>query len=103
MSDSMNPVLLKVSAQAALLGAVTGNLAAVTVKVDAKAFQMKAFFFSDPTDDEVELISEASTRILADLSWDIMENLEILTLNNFVPGNGGDLVFLRAEAEKTLV
>jgi hypothetical protein len=59
------------SANRALLGAVTPNLRGVTLDYIPELLTLRAYFDIDATDEEKELIDIALTEMIADLYYDI--------------------------------
>lgn len=59
------------SANRALLAAVTPNLRGVTVDYNTELLTLRAYFDIDATDEEKELIDIALTEMVADLHYDI--------------------------------
>ena len=56
------------SAQVALLGMVTPNMQAITIRYKQMPVLVRIFFKEKPTEDEVELLSVITTEIIADFN-----------------------------------
>ena len=61
-------ILLRLSAQHALLGAVTSNLRSFSVEMNGGTVTCQAVFQDAPAAEEIYLIQSASTEIIADFS-----------------------------------
>lgn len=64
----MNRTTLLLSTQRALLGMITPKMRAVTIGYSEIEFILRVYFDSDYSEDDVELLSEITTQIVADNS-----------------------------------
>ena len=89
---------LKNSAQASLLGYVTANLAAVTVSLHAQTIVFSCYFFSEATNQDIEILRCAGTELIANFPGYVIDEV----FRNITDLHRSDLlgcVFLRAEVE----
>jgi hypothetical protein len=56
------------SAQRAMLGAVTTNMQAITIGYKKMPVILRVYFKTQPTEDERELVKEITTEIVADFN-----------------------------------
>ena len=56
------------SAQRAMLGAVTPNMQAITIGYKKMPVILRVYFKTQPTEDECELVKEITTEIVADFN-----------------------------------
>lgn len=96
----INDIYGLISAQSALLGIVTSNLRAVTIKVDNDNKFVKVCFFyeGDISDEEFDNFSCAITEIISDFppNYQLEEHVERLDMPQKIPIDGR-LVYLRKE------
>ena len=73
-------VLLRLSAQRALWGAITPNLRAVSADIRGTVIRWRADFDLPPTEEELELLSVAATEVIADFPapWTIDEEVRVI-------------------------
>lgn len=64
----MERTKILLSTQLALLGMVTPNMQAITIRYKQMPVLVRIFFIEQPTEDEIELLSEITTEIIADYS-----------------------------------
>lgn len=94
-----NEVYAAIAAQRALLGAVTPNLRAVTIKINSQAKRLKVCFFYDNDISEAvfDTASTAITEISADFpDFDLDDHIERVDYPGKISVEGR-LVFLRQE------
>jgi hypothetical protein len=89
---------LLLSAQRALLGAVSANVAAVSIRQSLNAIRLTAHFYGPPDEDDVEAFRVVTTEILADFpdGHDIDLDIHVLHDGPATIDVGELLVFLRA-------
>jgi hypothetical protein len=73
--------LLKWSLQRAMLGNITGNIAAVTAGIVEHCVTVRIFFFEQPSDEDRECGECIVTEIVADLSDEYVVAIDCRTLN----------------------
>lgn len=94
-----NEAYAAISAQRALLGVITPNLRAVTIKIDSQQKVLKVCFFYDKdiSETQFDIASTAITEISADFpDFDLDDCIERLDFPSKVPVEGR-LVFQRKE------
>jgi hypothetical protein len=99
MNDDLS-VLVRLSAQRALLGHVPASLRAVSVDVDVAKVYLRCVFDGEPPEDERELLSIAASELIADFSEPYTIKEEYLyTSQPERMSHLKHLVFLRHELE----
>lgn len=63
----MDRSLILLSTQRALLGAITPNMKAITIGYNKTFFILRVYFASQPTEEELELLTEVTSEIAADI------------------------------------
>lgn len=63
----MNRSLILLSTQRALLGTVTPNMKAITIGYDKTSFILRVYFSSQPSEKEMELLTEITSEIAVDV------------------------------------
>lgn len=63
----MNRSLILLSTQRALLGAITPNMKAITIGYNETSFTLRVYFSSQPSEEEMELLTEITSEIAADI------------------------------------
>jgi hypothetical protein len=89
------------SVQRALLGVVTPNLRAVAVSFSRERVEAR-FIYDSPGDDDVELMQEAETQVMADFdeSVSVAFRMELVTMPApFAVAADEVLVYLRREPD----
>jgi hypothetical protein len=84
-------VLLRLSAQRALLGAIPPPLRAVSAAIDSHVIRWRAVFEREPTEDEAELLSVAATEVIADFPEGYLLEEEFVVMDP--PGQIESLTF----------
>ena len=88
---------LKLSLQRALLGAVTGNLYAVTCGAEEDRVCIHVYFYSQPSEEEVECISVVASEVTSDLSAGFMVDEQCFDATEQQPKMLDFWVFMRKE------
>lgn len=66
--------------QRALLGEVTANLAAVTAGFEGHSIRLVAYFFDQPTEEEIESFECVATEVVTDFDDNYTVQTEVHTL-----------------------
>ncbi len=102
MGHLTDTVMLRLSAQRALLGAIAPNVLAVFVSLETERLSMAAFVDGKLDDDEREAIEIAASEIVADFPAVARLDVEIVQPAIQPIDGPGELVFLRYGANVTL-
>ncbi|WP_226635592.1 hypothetical protein [Brevundimonas poindexterae] len=94
-------ILLRLSAQHALLGAVTPNLRSFSVAKDGELIICQAVFEKAPAAEEVDLIQIAGTLIIADFGDEQLEEKLIVNADRTMPEALTYLIYQRHEPPET--
>lgn len=71
MTEKEISISVRLSCQRALLGAITPNVRLVTIGWDGlKLFKLKAYFASEPSEDEIEDFNVVSTEVISDIPFE---------------------------------
>jgi hypothetical protein len=71
MTEKELSISVRLSCQRALLGAITPNVRLVTIGWDGlKLFKLKAYFASEPGEDEIEDFNVVSTEVISDIPFE---------------------------------
>src|SRR3569833_3025210 len=95
MADE-HPAHLRLSVQRALIGEVPANLAALSAKLHANTIKISAYYFTPPSEEDIESISEVSTEVIADYPLEYTVEEEIGDISEIDKNQYWD--FLRKEA-----
>ncbi len=93
-------ILLRLSAQNALLGAVTPNLRSFSVDLSAGTITCQAVFETEPTDEERELIQIATTEILASFHDEMLDERFFVSAGKVAPKNLTHTIYQRHEPQE---
>jgi hypothetical protein len=92
-------ILLRLSAQRALLGAVTPNLRSFSVEMIGGTVTCQAVFEDAPAADEIDLIQSSSTEIIADFVDAEIEERFIVCVDQAMPKALTYLIYQRHEPQ----
>ena len=70
-----------ISVQRALLGNLTNNMNAITISYNNSSFILKVYFEKEPSEDEIESLSEITSEVAADFP-NINKIQELYLVNN---------------------
>ncbi|WP_313101821.1 hypothetical protein [Brevundimonas sp.] len=93
-------ILWRLSAQNALLGAVTPNLRSFSVDLSAGTITCQAVFETEPTDEERELIQIATTEILASFHDEMLDERFFVSAGKVAPKNLTHTIYQRHEPQE---
>jgi hypothetical protein len=92
-------VRLKLSVQRALLGHVTGQMAAVLAQIsDTQRIVLEFFFFGEVHEGDRQIAEEITAEVIADFSEDYSIQTECERLTDMGERAASQFMFLRAEA-----
>ncbi|MDP3377486.1 MAG: hypothetical protein Q8S53_03910 [Brevundimonas sp.] len=94
-------ILLRLSAQQALLGAVTPNLRSYSAEIDGELITCQAVFEEAPTAEEIDLIQIVGTLIIADFRDEKLEEQFVVNANRTMPKALTYLIYQRHEPPET--
>ncbi|MFN3814832.1 hypothetical protein [Brevundimonas sp.] len=92
-------ILLRLSAQRALLGAVTRNLRSFSVDMNGGTVTCQAVFEEAPAAEEIDLIQSAGTEIIADFLDAKIEERFIVNADRTMPKAITYLIYQRHEPQ----
>ncbi len=93
-----------ISAQRALLGVITSNIRAVSIKWEGvEKLNLRIHYDSQPTEDEVEDMEIVTAEIIADVPFHCVDPIEIIVTNEPITALKflDRLIYLRKEVENS--
>ena len=82
MTEAEISISIRLSAQRALLGAITPNIQQVTLDWDGlENFTMRVYLYTTPTEEELEDMEVVTTEIIADIPFASVDPVEVIVLD----------------------